>query len=343
MWSVAANWRYHACFAVYFSRPIMTFTSPLHAALDELAVVSMAGADACSFLHGQLTQDVQNLKPGQASLAGYCTAKGRLLATCVIWQAQADAYLALVRADLADALVKRLRMFVLRAKVSITRSPLQVWGLALPALPAPMAGAAWQVRATGNTWCITAPDNQTQTQTQTQAAGRPDGIQRCWYVAHAIQPPSGATQPGWANHWRVRDVQAGLPWVQAATQERFIPQTLNLDLIGGVSFTKGCYPGQEVVARSRYRGTLKRRMAAGTCTAAVEHAEWLSADADIFDANHPEQPWGRIVNVAIVQNTAWLLFEAQLNNLGEADLRLGHPQGAAITLHPLPYALTMES
>jgi len=313
----------------------MTFTPPLHAALDELAVVSFTGVDAGSFLHGQLTQDVQNLKPGQASLAGYCTAKGRLLATCVIWQAQADTYLALVRADLADALVKRLSMFVLRAKVSIMRSPLQVWALALPAVSAHTTGAAWQVAPADNSWRITAPDKQ--------IADQQDGIQRCWYVANASQPPSGATQPGWANRWRVRDVQAGLPWVQAVTQERFIPQTLNLDLIGGVSFTKGCYPGQEVVARSHYRGTLKRRMAAGYCTAAVEHAEWLSADADIFDAHHPEQPWGRIVNVAIDQHTAWLLFEAQLNNLDEADLRLGHAQGAAITLHPLPYALAMEN
>jgi len=297
----------------------------LYAALDELAVICIEGADARAFLHGQLTQDIQNLPFGQACLAGYCTAKGRLLATGVIWQAgEASTWLALVRADLADALVKRLGMFVLRANVRITRSSLKVWGLGLPTQATDATDAVWQVTQHANAWRIIAPGAQV------------DGLERCWYVADSGQSPPGCMQSAWAGRWRVLDIQVGLPWVQAATQERFIPQTLNLDLMGGVSFSKGCYPGQEVVARSHYRGTLKRRMVAGCCTLA-DHAEFLSADADIFDANHPDQAWGRVVNVAFEQDTAWLLFEAQLNTLEQADLRLGHAQGAAIALYPLPY------
>jgi len=310
----------------------------VYAALDELAPIRISGADARAFLHGQLTQDIQSLPPGQARLAGYCTAKGRLLATGIVWRvqaddAQADDYLFLVRADLAEALVKRLRMFVLRAKVTIALAPLKVWGLGVTkqADSAPWQVVQGQDGGGRAAWCISAPDGNIQQARQ----GKQADVQRCWYVAdsrHALPDPA---QGQWANYWRVCDIQAGLPWVQAATQERFIPQTLNLDLLGGVSFDKGCYPGQEVVARSHYRGTLKRRMAAGVCSAAGD-GSWFKPDADIFDARHPDQPWGRVVNIEVEHDTAWLLFEAQLSTLHEADLRLGHPQGPAISLHALP-------
>jgi len=314
----------------------------VYAALDELVPIRISGADARAFLHGQLTQDIQNLPPGQARLAGYCTARGRLLATGLVWRvqagdAQADDYLFLVRADLAEALVKRLRMFVLRAKVTIAPAPLKVWGLGVR-----RSGiAAWQVMqwqdsAGRTTWCVGAPDGLAL-----------QDVERRWCVAHGDQRLSDAlpgvalaeesieSQLAWAKAWRVGDIEAGLPWVQAATQERFIPQTLNLDLLGGVSFDKGCYPGQEVVARSHYRGTLKRRMAGGISSATGD-GSWFRPDADIFDARHPDQPWGRVVNIEVEHDAAWLLFEAQLGTLHEADLRLGHPQGPAISLHALP-------
>jgi len=300
------------------------------APLTHLAVISARGADAASFLHSQLTQDIQTLPDDTARLAGYCTAKGRLLATMVVWREPDDGdapqLRMLVRADLAEALVKRLAMFVLRAKVKLAVEPITVYGATATQseVPADILPPPWQCLRTPSGLWIGAPSANSQ-------------HLRGWCLGAVAGADADAAA------WDAADIAAGLPWIATATQDRFIPQTLNLDLIGGVSFTKGCYPGQEVVARSHYRGTLKRRMAAGYCTAAVEHAEWLSADADLFDAHHPDQPWGRIVNVAIAQNTAWLLFEAQLNNLDEADLRLGHPQGAAIALHPLPYALAVES
>lgn len=307
------------------------FTSPLHARLDELALIEITGPDAFTFLHGQLTQDISGLPLGQARLAGYCTAKGRLLATLVVWRSgrQDDSCRALVRADLADALVKRLSMFVLRAKVRVQCSPALVWGAGLPADHAAAAAAAWAVLEDEEGDWVRAPGA--------------DAPVRSWFIASEGRLPPGVAVAGWADAWRVRDIGAGLPWVQSATQEVFIPQTLNLDLIDGVSFTKGCYPGQEVVARSHYRGTVKRRMAAGRCQAPVDAATdtaVFAPGADIYDARRPDAPWGRVVNLQVFEGQAWLLFEAQLADLDEAQLRLGGAEGPAIQLLDLPYAIT---
>ncbi|CAM3701437.1 YgfZ/GcvT domain-containing protein [Bordetella tumulicola] len=308
--------------------------------LTDYAVIAATGADALAFLHGQLTHDVTGLSPDVARLSGYCTAKGRLLATMVLWRAQpaadeaADApqLYALVRRDLADALVKRLSMFVLRAKAKLAVTALQVTGVwgepadvdalqtaaggALPATP-------WQrVDLPSGTWI---------------AAPLVSGGLRWWWIASQAQQDQASTlatqvQRGDADHWQAADLATGLPWVAAATQDVFIPQTLNLDLIDGVSFTKGCYPGQEVVARSHYRGTVKRRTAYG---------QWDTMDTvpapgtDIYDARQPQEPCGRIVDAS----RSGALFEITLAALDDGDLRIGAPDGAKITVAPLPYDL----
>ncbi len=311
------------------------FTPALHAPLEELALIEFTGADALSFLQGQLTQDIAGLPFKQAKPAGYCTAKGRLLATMVVWRSerQADTCRALVRADLADALVKRLSMFVLRAKVRVQRMPNPVWGLGLPAAHEAAASEAWAVNETEAGDWIRAP----------QAPGGDTAIARCWFIGDVSKIEAGDLNTEWAAYWRAQYICAGLPWVKAATQEMFIPQTLNLELIDGVSFTKGCYPGQEVVARSHYRGTIKRRMAAGICSlpsaASAENSSDYAAGTDVFDAQHPDAPWGRVVNLQTVGDQAWLLFEAQLADLEQAQLHLGSAQGPAIQLIQLPYSI----
>jgi hypothetical protein len=145
--------------------------------------------------------------------------------------------------------------------------------------------------------------------------------------------------------WHGQDISAGLPWIEAAIQDLLIPQTLNLDLIEGVSFTKGCYPGQEIVARSHYRGTVKLRMHLGT----IEQSQALSLKpgADIFDAQGSEQACGRVINIAQPVNpaiddtnnasTAYVLFETTFDALEHNALHLGARDGAPITLLSLPY------
>ena len=153
---------------------------------------------------------------------------------------------------------------------------------------------------------------------------------------------------GTSAQWHGQDISAGLPWIEAATQDLLIPQTLSLDLIEGVSFTKGCYPGQEIVARSHYRGTVKRRMHLGT----IEQSPGLSlkAGADIFDAQGSEQACGRVINIAqpvglasddtnsaSSAGNAYVLFETTFDALEHNALHLGARDGAPITLLSLPY------
>lgn len=300
--------------------------------LADLAVVRATGADAAEFLHGQLTQDIAGLPPGQARLAAYCTPKGRLLGTVVIWRdpAQAEDLLALVKADVAQALVKRLSMFVLRAKAKLDIVPATVLGVSLPAQPSgapagpllpPGPAEPWSVLQTGQGTWISAPSAN-------------EDLQRWWLLAQNDSLSQGDAS-GALSAWQAADVAAGLPWTESATQDLFIPQTLNLDLIGGVNFTKGCYPGQEIVARSHYRGTVKRRMAYGIADSADPAA--AAAGSDIYDAARPESPSGRVINAAVHDGRTHLLLEVHLADMGTAEYRLGSVEGAPIALHPLPY------
>ncbi|SAI71121.1 aminomethyl transferase [Bordetella ansorpii] len=329
--------------AFYDSIPLGAEGSPLCSPLPGLRVLAAAGDDALAFLHGQLTQDVTGLPADAARLAGYCTARGRLLATLVMWRAaqgaEDDARLyALVRADLAEALQKRLSMFVLRAKAKLSLAALNPAGVQcdagqLPGLQAAAGGelprTAWQRvdRVTG-TW-IAAPS----------ASG---AALRWWWIASDAQlQQAGALGQLLARAepalWQAADLAAGLPWIGSATQDLFIPQTVNLELAGGVSFTKGCYPGQEVVARSHYRGTVKRRMAYGQLQGSAGTDQL--AGLDVYDAAQPGEPCGRVVDAAGHAGVS-LLFETTLSSLPEGDLRLGAPDGPRIEVMPLPYALT---
>ena len=332
------------------------------APLPDYAVIVASGADALPFLHGQLTQDVTGLPADAARLGGYCTAKGRLLATLVLWRAapaaapqagQAEApadtppttspaaaadapqLYALVRQDLTDTLLKRLSMFVLRAKAKLAPAPAHVAGVwcepaDLSALQAAAGGdlpaTAWQrAELASGTW-IAAPSAGTAL--------------RWWWIATDAQlAQAAALAPrlarGDAEHWRSADLAAGLPWVGAATQDLFIPQTLNLDLLGGVNFTKGCYPGQEVVARSHYRGTVKRRTAYGRLQGT---ADAPAPGTDIYDATHPQEPCGRVIDAT----RDGVLFEVALTALASGELRVAAPDGPHIAVAPLPYALLAE-
>lgn len=329
------------------------FVSPL----SDLAVIQISGADAISFMQSQLTQDLTKLIPGQAVLAGYCTPKGRLLATMVLWSdPESDdtpRLYALTKGDLTDALIKRLTMFVLRAKVKVSAAPLSVWGVLIPtASPEelslegladagitsaagllysalellPVQPLPYSCIHTDNGIWIAAPASSTNTT-------------RWWHISQVLNPEPQANQ----NGWHAADIAAGLPWVTAALQDLFIPQTMNLDLIEGVSFTKGCYPGQEIVARSHYRGTIKRRMAYGVVRITPSDDSSVIAGLegkDIFNANLPNNPCGRIMNAAVgLDQQLHLLMEVQLSDLSHADFRLESAQGQPITMQTLPYRI----
>jgi folate-binding protein YgfZ len=296
------------------------FSGAVH--LSDWGLIRAQGADAASFLHAQLTQDVTHLDDHHARLAGYCSAKGRLLATFVAWRAPQGDILLACSADLLQAVLKRLSMFVLRAKCKLSDASQEIplYGLAGPAADALVGpdfpAEAWSCSQLGNAQVI-------------RLTGA-DGVSRYLWAA-----PERPQLPGLGlDNWRWLEVRSGLARVVAATAERFVPQMLNLELLGGVNFQKGCYPGQEVVARSQYRGTLKRR------TYLVQSGKALAPGMEVFHSADPGQPAGMVVLAASLQlGRHAALVELKISALQEGELHAGGAGGPVLTPTPLPYSL----
>jgi folate-binding protein YgfZ len=296
------------------------------ARLSDWGVIRARGADATHFLQGQLTQDIATLEVGQARLAGYCSAKGRLLATFVAWREGPEDILLACSADLLGATLKRLSMFVLRArcKLSDASAGFELIGLAGASaqawLGAALPDAAWQCKTLHAGQVIRLPDAL--------------GVPRLVLAATAGSPaPALPSLDGAA--WLWLEVRSGVARVTAATAEQFVPQMLNLELLGGVNFQKGCYPGQEVVARSQYRGTLKRR------TFLVDSSAALAPGQEVFHSADPAQPAGMVVLAASLSPLRHCaLVELKIASLDEGGLRVGD---ALLTPADLPYSLATEA
>lgn len=205
------------------------------ARLTRYGMLSVTGADAREFLHAQLTIDVRNLAPERAALAGWCSAKGRLLATFLVIPSPQGYMLQLAR-DLAPAVAKRLAMFVLRSKVKVADQ-----------------SAAW---SQFGVWNDTAA--VTRVTWHEDRVEVPAGERRHLLFQPAASAPLEVNADEEA--WALQEIRAGRPLITAATQDQFVPQMVNLETLGAVDFHKGCYPGQEIVARAQYRGQVKRRM-----------------------------------------------------------------------------------
>ena len=312
--------------------------------LPHLGVMRATGPDAASFLHHQLTQDFLLLDANHARLAAFCNAKGRMQASMVGFKASPEDVLLVMRQDLLAQTLKRLAMFVLRAKVKLSDASADwsVWGVfenttdppwtcqsigASSAGPAVVAddvpaGAADQ---TPSAWSVTLYP----------AAGRSRSLQ--------IRPAGSAPAlPALAlEDWLLGEVLSGIADVQAASFEAFVPQMLNYESVDGVNFKKGCYPGQEVVARSQFRGTLKRR------AYLVRASAPLSTGQEVFSANDNAQPAGVVAQAMHhSQHGDWAVVCLQTSAADAAQhagadgvLHVASEGGAVLAIHPLPYAL----
>jgi folate-binding protein YgfZ len=308
------------------------------APVTDLGLIAVAGEDAARFLHSQLTNDVEHLGPNEARLAGFCTPKGRLQATFLMWRDPAGTvWLQLPRAIQAP-LQKRLSMFVMRSKAKLRDAT----GEDAVAAVIGTGGAAAEtaLRAQGLV-LPEAPMSSTHGERGTlmrlsDAFGAPRYL---WITsseqAQAALPALASTLALGGNAaWRLAAIHAGVPQVGAATQEQFVPQMINLELLGGVNFKKGCYPGQEIVARSQYLGKLKRR----TSLATVDNTAARAGD-EVFSSADPDQPCGMVVNAAPNgAGGADLLVEIKLAALGE-EVHLGSAAGALVRFLPMPYPL----
>jgi len=270
--------------------------------------IRVSGADRYDFLQGQLTQDMDKIRDGQPMLAGWANAKGRLL--CVAWVLDwHDAIHLLLPAELADTVAKRLRMFVLRADVEISLADTKVWFL---------------------------DNNYTEEDAPIPCFEK----DFCLFQLNASSPlmlgfgelPDGVADtgddlPDADSTWRAACISAGLPWVYAATSETFLPQMLNLDQLEAISFSKGCYVGQEIVARTQNLGRIKRRMFGFSTGGKTIHA------GDAVKAG--EDTAGTVVDAVCVDGQYRLLAVIRLEKL-DAELKVN---GATLKPAELPYSI----
>jgi folate-binding protein YgfZ len=293
-----------------------------------LRVILCSGKDAPDFLQRQFTADLAQLEPGEGAITGYCTPKGRLLGIFLVFRRVTD-FLLLTDATIADAINARLQLYLLRAEVSLT--PLPDWGVLLLGKEAATHEAtAEHASATG---LIAAWPGVPRYQLRIAPLIE---LVSLWQMLER----SSLTKCG-PCQFDLLAIRHGLPIIVDTTSELFIPQAVNLDLIGGVSFNKGCYPGQEIVARVRYLGRLKTRMIRATVTT----ADMVSVAAPVsFLANDEQKPGVVVSAVCCNDGTAWeLLAVVPVATLGTDTARLFNPSGPVLREQSLPYSLATAS
>lgn len=294
------------------------------AALPHQAVIRAQGEQAAAFLQGQLTQDVEAMAVGQARLAAYCNAKGRMLASLVVGRRAEGEFWLVCSRDLLAPTLKKLSMFVLRARVRLTDASdeLAVYGLIGDAIDAVAAG-----------------DRPSSVEGQNDAdflAPLPpaDGAARALWIGPTGRPPPAGPALS-IELWDWAAVRSGVATLTAPVAEAFVPQMLNYESVDGVSFKKGCYPGQEVVARSQFRGAIKRRAYVGWVDGAAQ------AGQDVFAADDPAQPCGLIAQAAAAPAGGTAVIVCLPHALAEAGarLRVGAADGPPLTGLRQPYPL----
>ena len=300
--------------------------------LSYSGLIRLTGPDRESFLQAQLSNDVTQLASGRAQYSAYCSPKGRVLASLLLWR-DPQAHFLQLAADLSEPTRKRLGLFVLRAKVKLedaeddfvrigcagrqAREHLDRCGLALPSAP-------FEVCQSDGVTVIALSEQRFE------LVLAPDLAPDLWNSLAKLALPIGA------QAWEGLEIGAGIPTITALTQDQFIPQMLNYDAIGAISFQKGCYPGQEIVARTRYLGKLKRRMVLANVKSKIapKPADQLYSE-QLVDAS-----CGTVVNCAPSPSGGFdLLAVAQIESIEAHSIRWQSLEGPVLTLLPLPYAL----
>ena len=311
----------------------VTLSGLVFSDLGHLAVVAVHGADAESFLQSQFSNDISLVTDSSTRLNAYCTPKGRMLGLMRVFK-QGETYYLRLPEDTAEAVMQRLRMYVMRADVTLEdasdnfvrigisgEQAGEELGTALAAVPAEVD----QVTHSADVTLLRVAGVQPRFEAYISAQ---EAARKLWDSLNVRGAPVGESA------WRLQEILAGLPNIFAATSELFVPQMANLQLVNGVSFKKGCYPGQEIVARMQYLGTLKRRMFLGR----LETDEQVAPGDALFTARQREQAAGRIIDAQPHPDGGQAaLAIIQISAAQTAGLHLASPEGPAFTLVPLPY------
>jgi len=306
--------------------------------LSQLGLLRFSGEDAASFLQGQLSNDVNILDGSQSQLSSYCSPKGRILASFRIFRDADDFYL-LIPADTVAATQKRLQMFVMMSKVTIEDLSDDT---ARIGLSGEMATKVLKQLS------ITPPETMNGYAHQNNAhilrigeicpryilIGAANTLQTVWETAKNNLPMKGY------NSWNYMDIQDAIPSIVAANVDAFVPQMVNLHAINGVSFSKGCYPGQEIVARMHFLGKLKRRM----YRASVQTEQQPQPADSLYSANSSSgQGAGQVVtSAALAGGISEILAVIQISAEQEGELHLHDGNGPVLDIKEIPYSVSLE-
>lgn len=299
--------------------------------LSVFGLIQFAGEDTQTFLQGQLTNDVRKVTPANSQYSGYCSPKGRMLASFLLWQNESG-YIMQLPAELRESIQKRLTMYVMRSKVKVSDISDESVRLgiagdkALAVLQKRYGDApkvAHEIMVFGTDTVINLPGNRFEVVTT------PENAPALWDALRQDCTPMGS------DAWEWLEIQAGVPRITAGTQEQFVPQMVNFEAIGGVSFQKGCYPGQEIVARTQYLGKLKRRMYLAHVDAGLP-----AAGDELFSQEMDGQATGMIVNAQPSPNGGFdLLAVIQISSADNEAMHLKALDGPILKLRTLPYSL----
>lgn len=297
--------------------------NPSFVPIKRLAVIEVAGIDSVRFLQGQLTCNIAEMSPDRASFAGFCNAKGRVI-SCLIVIKRRDDFLLVLPSSLLPKVISGLRRYVLRAQVSL-RDPSPEWLLLGITGPLPWAGidlAEQSLSAAHSPFTIL------------RLASSPNRYICLIESKNADEVIDTMLRQGLSqqtdDYWRHLDIGAGIPWFESPQSELYIPQMLNLDKLGGISFNKGCYTGQEIVARTHYLGQNKRELylAEADCELTDDCLE-----AGILNAES-EEKIGTVLNKQNFAGRSQLLLILQTVDESTKNLILGDANRTVLKLLP---------
>lgn len=301
--------------------------------LSHLGLIRVSGEDAQTFLQGQFTNDTRNVTENRSQLSAYCSPKGRMLANFRLFQYQGD-YMLQMPHETLSTVVKRLPLFVLMSRVKVTNASDQLVSIGI-------AGeCAESLLANHFSSMPDQPDEAAQQDDMVlirmpgspcrfMISGGPEAVMTLWKQLAATALPANP------DYWSLLDIRAGIPTVYQATADAFVPQMTNMQLVNGVSFTKGCYTGQEVVARMKYLGKLKRRMYLASVDADIPPKP---GDELFAPGSDSAQGAGRVVDASPSPDGGFeLLAVAEIKSYEENNLHLQGAQGSKLKLGGLPY------
>ncbi len=299
--------------------------------MAQFGLLKVSGEDAQTFLQNLLSNDIREVNDRRAQLTSINNAKGRMLASLWVWKT-ADDYLLQLPRGLAETIRKKLSMYVLRAKVKISDESDAYVCIGLSGAHAEAALQKIYPNLPQQTLDVVQHDADTLLRRDAQRYQIISSAQRALVLWQSLR--QSATPVG-SSCWDWLDIRAGIPFVLPATVESFVPQMLNFEVIGGVNFKKGCYPGQEIVARMHYLGTPKKRM----YLAHVAGDASPKAGDELFSEGMEGQACGTVVHAAAAGGGFDLLAVMQTSSHETSQVHHGSPSGACLEFQALPYAL----